>query len=205
MVAVLPPQPFHKQDSLHSDGSLKHLANSIRSWLSRNQEPSADDMGSGVHIDDDGVTSKAPSKFPNDTQVEFQQDLIGRGGYEENKHGEESITGICKVGLSGSSSDTHENVRLGTSSSYTWEYRGHSVPAILDMFLQQEALQFLSPPHLPTPHTHALDCYPPQWQNILRADSAHTCYSAAELDPRDPVPLPFSSSPVSVWLMYSYI
>mmetsp|Transcript_8084 Transcript_8084/g.13718 ORF Transcript_8084/g.13718 Transcript_8084/m.13718 type:complete len:164 (-) Transcript_8084:154-645(-) len=99
------------------------------------------------------------------------------------------------AGASASEEHLREELSDGTdekaapdSSGREYEYRGHSVPAILDMFLQQEALQLLATPHTPTPHTHALDCYPPEWHDMLQDDSPHTCFFASALDPWNSAP-----------------
>jgi hypothetical protein len=197
--------------------TLAYLSSSIRSWLGRRDfssspAPFSPRPSAPTHSYPRSYTSTFSC---GSVEEESEEQLL-----DDQEDREETKVEQCRGGgldppftsllssrsLSGSaasqnptvSGNVNTNIKCSeettsaAASAVQWEYCGQSVPLILDMFLQQEALTLLRPASFSSsssssssssPHTHCLDCYPAHWQESLRHDSAHTCFSPDELDP----------------------
>jgi hypothetical protein len=179
--------------------TLAYLASSLRSWLgrrdfSRRPAPISPPRPSApTHFYSRSYTSTS-SCDPVEEESEEQLLVDDQEDREETKV--EQCRGggldLPNVNTNSKHRDKETAAAAAAAAAVQWEYCGQSIPLILDMFLQQEALTLLRPASFSSsssssstssPHTHCLDCYPAHWQESLRHDSAHTCFSPDELDP----------------------
>ena len=193
---VMKPAKLQRSASLPSPNlgsQSSSLASRIRTWLSwragsdlknsfvaNSRALSRSLVRSATFSTCDRVVEETDQQI-REEEDEFDDKPLARNKFPDNGRARESVAAsVCT-----------DDICVGKSSGYgekshikqkSWQYCGRKIPKILDMFLQQEVLSLLGFSSKAPQHAHCVDCYPSTWQDILRLESSHTCFSTASMD-----------------------